>query len=334
MSDEKLTNDEAEALLKKLSRHFREPVLPMRRYCDGLRTWADCIVELNAPGRTFGRDYGEESYKFGASYAGDLAHILRDISKSSLLARILYGGERLRTRPCPEHQGKWSGIGSCPYGCGDTGWIQEPEDRPTKQQLVDAIAAIEARRAQSLERWGKEYDTGFHDRELVNCRAMLAYLYPDTPGTGIEAPFEPEHHLVFYFGVTHDSGRPRRSFRARLDVDPRTRSGQEDGHTLREVPLSALTASVALIRDVIAHLAVSDPLYSETHVSPAEKLAPYAIESGRHGIMIAVGGDFLQVSKSAASKSVQADVKSVRSFVDGKGITGVKISVLYANEVT
>jgi hypothetical protein len=42
---EKLTDEQAEAMLKQLSRHFREPVMPMNRYCEGLQTWATCINE-------------------------------------------------------------------------------------------------------------------------------------------------------------------------------------------------------------------------------------------------------------------------------------------------
>lgn len=52
----------------------------------------------------------------------------QSIRKSNLLWRLLYGGEALRERPCPEHQGKWGGIGTpenpaCPHGCGFTGWL-------------------------------------------------------------------------------------------------------------------------------------------------------------------------------------------------------------------
>ena len=46
------------------------------------------------------------------------------IHKSSFLDRLIYGCEPLRTVPCPEHKGKWSGIGDgCKHGCGQTGWL-------------------------------------------------------------------------------------------------------------------------------------------------------------------------------------------------------------------
>lgn len=67
------------------------------------------------------------------------------IPKSNLLARLLYGGEKLRTTPCPVHCGTWSGVpfpaawfkadlSGNPYycGCQGTGWLPEGvEPRPT-----------------------------------------------------------------------------------------------------------------------------------------------------------------------------------------------------------
>ena len=41
----KLTDEQAEAMLKQLSRHFHEPVLPASRYCKSLDTWGRCIGE-------------------------------------------------------------------------------------------------------------------------------------------------------------------------------------------------------------------------------------------------------------------------------------------------
>lgn len=56
------------------------------------------------------------------------------IFKSACLFRLLYGGEELRTVPCPEHKGKW-GINNCTC-CGSgflpnkkTNWtVKEGED--------------------------------------------------------------------------------------------------------------------------------------------------------------------------------------------------------------
>ena len=52
------------------------------------------------------------------------------IRKSCLLHRLVYLGEPLRTKKCPEHKGVWSGLAPvpCPHGCDTTcgcrtGWL-------------------------------------------------------------------------------------------------------------------------------------------------------------------------------------------------------------------
>jgi hypothetical protein len=42
---EKLTNEQAEAMLATLSQHFGTPVMPVNRYCERLETWARCMSE-------------------------------------------------------------------------------------------------------------------------------------------------------------------------------------------------------------------------------------------------------------------------------------------------
>lgn len=111
---EKLTDEEAAAMLARLSEHFREPVMPVGRYCNALQTWSD---------RMIARFGGYESRE-----AGMLNWVALQIRKSCLLARMIYGGEDLRTRECPDHKGQWSGIGVCRHGCEETGWI--PNDWP------------------------------------------------------------------------------------------------------------------------------------------------------------------------------------------------------------
>ena len=46
--EKQLTDEQAEAMLKMLARHFREPVLPMSRYCAALNTWGKVIGERAA----------------------------------------------------------------------------------------------------------------------------------------------------------------------------------------------------------------------------------------------------------------------------------------------
>lgn len=172
-----MTDEEAEAALKELSKHFRQPVMPIGRYCKGLRDWqtalharADRLKEELYPGLT-DPDWNktpearERAEKALEAYRADMAagdrwqlsrregremterdHRLQDlreyesrasavddvflqISKSALLDRLLYGGEPVRTKPCPEHKGRWSGLefgeNMCPHGCQLTGWLPE-----------------------------------------------------------------------------------------------------------------------------------------------------------------------------------------------------------------
>lgn len=123
-------------MLRLLTRHFNEPVKPVSKYCESLKTWARIIEEKNADGDT-------EKHRQGSEYAKHLRHILIDIAKSNLLARLIYGNEKLRTRECPIHKGKWSGIMECPEGCDMTGWLPEPEDVKAPAKEVSVIEVVE-----------------------------------------------------------------------------------------------------------------------------------------------------------------------------------------------
>jgi hypothetical protein len=112
-----MKENEAREMLRRLSEYFNQPVMPIKEYCRGLETWARCIEEANETRQT----------DHGAAYAGMLRQVLRDIRKSDLLWRLLYDGQRLRTRKCPKHGGSWAGVSpvACPHGCGHTGWLPE-----------------------------------------------------------------------------------------------------------------------------------------------------------------------------------------------------------------
>jgi hypothetical protein len=114
-----MTDDEAEAMLKELSKHYRMPVLPVRRFCDALRTWGRAVQD----GKYREKDLVP---------AIDLVFLA--IEKSNLLWRLLWAGEPLRSTPCPVHEGKWSGcvwpkdskdVCPCMSGCNVTGWLPE-----------------------------------------------------------------------------------------------------------------------------------------------------------------------------------------------------------------
>lgn len=226
-----LTPAEAEAMLKRLAKHYNEPVMPIGRYCNALRTWADLLAEAALPGRTPKPERKE--------YVEFLPHILRDISKSNLLARLLYGGEKLRTLPCPLHKGKWSGIFECEYGCDQTGWIPEPENRPSKDQLQRAIAAIETRRQTQIDKWGRKYESQFDDQQLKALRSTLAYFYPDDPAAGIQAPFTPAHKLFAIVRLGEGREEDCLYFSLRLDLDPRVSA--KDGF---DIPATTIAEAV------------------------------------------------------------------------------------------
>lgn len=127
--DEKLTDAEVAEMTEKLQKHFGQPVLPMSRFCNAIRIWFRAVETNNTdPGLTAGK---APDALFGSDYFKHLRRIEIDISKSNLLARLLYGGEPLRTEKCPAHGGHWDGhaqvILGCTYGCEGTGWLKTPE---------------------------------------------------------------------------------------------------------------------------------------------------------------------------------------------------------------
>lgn len=140
-----MNNEEAEALLLKLGKHYGCPVMPINKYCDGLRTWQKALIERSERLAKELRelkeaDVSEADKKFKIyglnnyieRYEKDLEHIRHTflmIRKSNLLDRLLYCGESLRKEMCPEHKGHWTGglanVDTCEYGCQLTGWIKE-----------------------------------------------------------------------------------------------------------------------------------------------------------------------------------------------------------------
>lgn len=121
----------AEKMLEQLSKHYRQPVLPLNRFCDAITTWMRAIEQNNTEEEArrehpLGRWRPEDQH--GHSYWQHLGKIKTDIRKSGLLYRLLFKGEKLRTRRCPVHRGHQM-LGpskeACPHGCGFTGWLPE-----------------------------------------------------------------------------------------------------------------------------------------------------------------------------------------------------------------
>jgi len=123
-----MSEDEAQALLRRLEEHYRQPVMPLNHFCDAITLWFRCIEENNTdPELSESGYHGRQYYKF-------LRQMEIDIRKSNLLGRLLYAKEKFRTRKCPVHKGHWDGdamfFEGCPHKCGGTGWLPErPEDR-------------------------------------------------------------------------------------------------------------------------------------------------------------------------------------------------------------
>ena len=118
-----MTETEAEEMLAKLVQHYKQPVMPIKKYCAALETWASIMIDLEGkPGRM------RESNK---EYCNALSRMRIDIHKSNLLFRLLYLEEPLRTEECPIHKGEWNGqaqcIFGCVLGCDGSGFLKTPE---------------------------------------------------------------------------------------------------------------------------------------------------------------------------------------------------------------
>lgn len=149
-----LSAEEAERLLVRLQGYFKQPVQPVGRYCQSLRTWQEKMHERASlerarlyPGidgdpkdpatiealNKYSADKKEKSSLH--SRGGDLwgyeevcrriDYVFLQISKSNLLWRLIYNGEEPRITMCPEHQGHWSGCSwePPPCGCDLIGWL-------------------------------------------------------------------------------------------------------------------------------------------------------------------------------------------------------------------
>lgn len=115
-----------------LSKHGTEQ--PILIYCDAIKAWLSEFREIEV-----------------ASGHDDPSIIAIDVTRSSLLARLIYDQETFRTRPCPIHNGRWSGLrgghdGGCHEGCDLTGWL------PEGMSKSDIIERFRERRQYDIER--------------------------------------------------------------------------------------------------------------------------------------------------------------------------------------
>lgn len=108
-----------------MRKHYDDQrLMKIGEYCSAFEQWAQaCMTDLPTD--------DEYKKKWRAEFRDHYSFMNLAIMKSCLLYRMIYFGEKLRTRQCSIHQGRWSGIheSPCPEGCDYTGWLPEPEDQ-------------------------------------------------------------------------------------------------------------------------------------------------------------------------------------------------------------
>lgn len=156
-----LTDKEAQQLLRKLTKHYGQQVRPVGEYCAAFRTWFKVIQKKDEEAL----DAGETNLHHRKAYVESLGRLYVDITKSNLLARLIYAGEELRTEKCPIHKGSYAGGGSCVYGCDNTGWLKTPK-------LVGKFFI-----------WAKKV-TGLSDEEVIARGEAKNFAAPDYVGKG------------------------------------------------------------------------------------------------------------------------------------------------------
>ncbi|HET7871217.1 MAG TPA: hypothetical protein VFL42_01820 [Terriglobales bacterium] len=95
------SEEEAQELLAKLEQFYKQPVLPLGRFCAAIELWMECVIKNNTDPALVA-DYRPEMLQ---PYFKQLPQIRMDIRKSNLLGRLLYAKEKFRTRTCPLHKG-------------------------------------------------------------------------------------------------------------------------------------------------------------------------------------------------------------------------------------
>ncbi len=166
-----MTNEEARKMLAQLSQHYRQPVKPIGEYCASLRLWQTALHEKASrereekyPGITGDpKDQKTiqawenwqkakaspyyESLNQSEQDAWRVDSVFLMISKSNLLHRLLYMGEPLRSKPCPEHKGTWSGCAwenlpcGCQSGANVTGWLPESTKKEAALEWVAQVGS-------------------------------------------------------------------------------------------------------------------------------------------------------------------------------------------------
>lgn len=107
--------------------------------------------------------------------------VFLDISKSNLLYRLLYCGEKLREEMCPKHKGEWNDqamLDGCEHNCHGTGWLSSvPVDKSVTPIMIATVRDVtpeqDAARERVLAYLGSAADVTPEEE-----RAMLAECAP------------------------------------------------------------------------------------------------------------------------------------------------------------
>ena len=121
-----MTDEEAKEMRRQLAAHHHDQLFTVREFCDILRQWTrvagNYLSMMYHDGHRMNRDQEFEPL--------NIERFFLAAEKSSLLGRMFYGKEKVRTEKCPKHEGVWCGCFiDCP--CAGTGWLpnkEEPND--------------------------------------------------------------------------------------------------------------------------------------------------------------------------------------------------------------
>ena len=119
----KAGDETAARRLAELATYYGQPVMPVEDFCARVDAFVKAVREQ--------AEDPDASHEVKAKAKAFEGYEL-DVGKSNLLFRLLYLGEKVRTRPCPVHKGQWSGCVwqenycQCMSGANVTGWL--PED--------------------------------------------------------------------------------------------------------------------------------------------------------------------------------------------------------------
>jgi hypothetical protein len=132
-----LDGEIASEMQAALEQFYGQRVTTVSSYCGALYTWLNVVQDSGYLGERLG--LGRDETRDNIINA-TLTHLRLSLEKSNLAFRLLYLGEKVRTKKCPVHDGHWTfgfpdgindGKGTCEHcmsagnGWNIPGWIYE-----------------------------------------------------------------------------------------------------------------------------------------------------------------------------------------------------------------